>query len=69
VVYHLSSSLSKTKLTRITVTETKTVAQLLAELELSNDHVVLIDGKKMGLDDVLQENDSIIILPLIAGGL
>ncbi|MGD2072788.1 MAG: MoaD/ThiS family protein [Candidatus Thorarchaeota archaeon] len=65
----MSSSLSKTKLTRITVTETKTVAQLLAELELSNDHVVLIDGKKMGLDDVLQENDSIIILPLIAGGL
>jgi molybdopterin converting factor small subunit len=45
------------------------VAQLLAQLELSNDHVVLIDGKKMGLDDVLQENDSIIILPLIAGGL
>jgi sulfur carrier protein ThiS len=64
----LSSSLSRTKLTRITVTETKTVAQLLAELELSIDHVVLVDGKKMSLDSVIQENDTIIILPLIAGG-
>jgi sulfur carrier protein ThiS len=44
------------------------VAQLLAELELSIDHVVLVDGKKMSLDSVIQENDTIIILPLIAGG-
>ena len=64
----LSSSLSRTKLTKIIVTETKTVSQLLVELELSTDHVVLIDGKKMDLDSVIHENDTVIILPLIAGG-
>ena len=68
MVQKLSSSLSKTKLTKIIITETKTVAQLLVELELSTDHVVLIDGKKMDLDSVIQENDTVIILPLIAGG-
>jgi sulfur carrier protein ThiS len=68
MVLELSSSLSRPKLTKIIVTEIKTVAQLLAELELSTDHVVLIDGKKMNLDSVIQENDTVIILPLIAGG-
>ena len=64
----MSSSISKTKLTQITVTEKKTVAQLLEELELSDNHIVLIDGKKMNLDSMIQENDTVIILPLIAGG-
>ena len=68
MVLELSSSLIRPKLTKIIVTETKTVAQLLAELELSTDHVVLIDGKKMNLDSMIQENDTVIILPLIAGG-
>lgn len=46
----------------------KTVSELLQELSLSTDHVVLIDGKRMNLDDVIEKNDLVIVLPLIAGG-
>jgi sulfur carrier protein ThiS len=53
---------------RIIVTETKTVGELLSELGLSKDHVVLIDGKRVSLDFEIQENDQVIVLPLIAGG-
>ncbi|UCH04421.1 MAG: MoaD/ThiS family protein [Candidatus Thorarchaeota archaeon] len=57
-----------TKARQITVAETKTVRELLHELELSVDHVVLMDGKKMSLDDVIEENAVVVVLPLIAGG-
>ncbi|MFX1367481.1 MAG: MoaD/ThiS family protein [Promethearchaeota archaeon] len=50
------------------VEETKTVAQLLLELELSENHVVLVDGKRMDPDDVLEEHAMVVVLPLIAGG-
>jgi sulfur carrier protein ThiS len=53
---------------RIIVTETKTVRELLGELGLSKDHVVLIDGKRVSLDFEIQENDQVVVLPLIAGG-
>jgi sulfur carrier protein ThiS len=53
---------------RVIVTETKTVAELLSELGLSKDHVVLIDGKRVPLEFEIQENDHVIVLPLIAGG-
>ncbi|MFW9849923.1 MAG: hypothetical protein ACFFF4_12360 [Candidatus Thorarchaeota archaeon] len=50
------------------MTETKTVAELLFELNLTKDHVVLVEGSRMELDDILYENDSVIVLPIIAGG-
>ncbi len=52
----------------ILVTETKTVADLLRELKLSSDHVVLLDGKRVDLDFVINKDDTVIILPLIEGG-
>jgi sulfur carrier protein ThiS len=50
------------------VEERKTVAELLLDLDLSNDHVVLVDGKRMLPEDVLEENATVVVLPLIAGG-
>ena len=64
----MSENLGENIIQRITVTETKTVAELLVELGLSTNHVVLIDGKRVPLTFEIQENDSVIVLPLIAGG-
>ena len=65
---HLSDTISKTRVRKLIVTEPKTVAELLIELNLANDHVVLIDGKRVGLEYHLQENDRAVVLPRIAGG-
>jgi len=52
-----------------TVNTEKKVADLLKELNLSDKYfAILIDGKRAGLDDVIKEGSSIIILPKIAGG-
>jgi len=64
----MTENLGENIVHRITVTETKTVAELLVELGLSTNHVVLIDGKRVPLSFEIQENDSVIVLPLIAGG-
>ncbi|MHA1963668.1 MAG: MoaD/ThiS family protein [Candidatus Thorarchaeota archaeon] len=64
----MSDTISKTRIRKIIVTEPKTVAELLLELELSDDHVVLITGKRVALDYHIQENDSVVVLPRIAGG-
>ena len=64
----LSDALKEKQIQRIIVEESKTVAELLLDLELSTDHVVLIDGKRVPLDFQINENESIVILPLIAGG-
>lgn len=64
----MTENLGENLVHRITVTETKTVAELLVELGLSTNHVVLIDGKRVPLSFEIQENDSVIVLPLIAGG-
>ena len=64
----LSDTFSKTRVRKLIVTESKTVAELLIELNLSDDHVVLIDGKRVALDYQLQENESVVVLPRIAGG-
>jgi sulfur carrier protein ThiS len=64
----MSDTLRETIIQRITVTESKTVAELLFELGLSTDHIVIIDGKRVSLTFEIQENDSVIVLPLIAGG-
>jgi sulfur carrier protein ThiS len=68
MVTHVSDTAIKTRIRKLIVTEPKTVAQLLLELELSDDHVVLIGGKRVALDYQLEENDSVVILPRIAGG-
>lgn len=52
----------------ITLKESKTVAELLEELELSIDHVVIADGSRLSLDSIIHENDVVVVLPLIAGG-
>ncbi|MHA1939845.1 MAG: hypothetical protein ACXABV_08875 [Candidatus Thorarchaeota archaeon] len=57
-----------TKYKRITVEESKTARELLVDLELSTEHVVLVEGKRIELDDVIDENTLVIVLPLIAGG-
>lgn len=64
----VSDTTTKTSIRKLIVTEPKTVAELLIELELSDDHVVLIGGKRVSLDYQLQENDSVVVLPRIAGG-
>ena len=68
MVTHLSDTISKSQVRKIIVTEPKTVAELLIELELSDNHVVLIGGKRVALDYQLQENESVVVLPRIAGG-
>lgn len=65
---YLSDTISKTRARKLIVTEPKTVAELLVELNLADDHVVLIEGKRVGLDHQLQENDHVVVLPRIAGG-
>jgi sulfur carrier protein ThiS len=67
-VAQLSGTLEQSKIHELVLEESKTVAQLLAELGLSTEHVVLVNGERQALDAVLQEHDSVIVLPLIAGG-
>jgi molybdopterin converting factor small subunit len=68
MVTHLSDTISKPHIRKLIVTEPKLVSELLIELELSDDHIVLIGGKRVALDYQLQENDSVVVLPRIAGG-
>lgn len=68
MVTHLSDTISKSRIRKLIVTEPKTVAELLVELDLSDDHVVLIGGKRASLDYEIQENESVVVLPRIAGG-
>ncbi len=68
LVEHLSDTLKEKRIQKITLEEAKTVAQLLIDLGLSTDHVVLVDGKSVPLDFQLDENESVVILPRIAGG-
>jgi sulfur carrier protein ThiS len=67
-VTHLSDTISKSRVRRLIVTDPKTVAELLIELDLSDDHVVLIDGKRASLNYQIQENELVVVLPRIAGG-
>lgn len=68
MVAHVSDTISSPRIRKIIVTEPKTVAELLIELELSDDHVVLVGGKRVAPDYQLQENESVVVLPRIAGG-
>lgn len=64
----MSDTLKEKEIRRLIVEESQTVAELLHHLELSNDHVVLVDGKRVPLDFQIGENESVVVLPLIAGG-
>ena len=68
MVTHLSDTISKPRVRKIIVTEPKTVSELLIELELSDDHVVLIGGTRVASDYQIQENENVVVLPRIAGG-
>ncbi len=51
------------------VNTTRNVADLLKELKLeSKFFAILADGKKVGLEDKIEEGSEITILPKIAGG-
>jgi sulfur carrier protein ThiS len=67
-VTYLSDTQSRPRTRKLIVTEPKTVAELLIELDLHDDHVVLIGGKKVPLDYQIQENETVVVLPRIAGG-
>ncbi len=64
----LTSPIGKVRVRELVMIETKTVAELLIELNLTKDHVVLVEGERQELDDILHENESVVILPIIAGG-
>lgn len=68
MVKTVSDTVGKVGIRRVIVTETKTVGDLLVELKLTTNHVVLVDGKKVSLDTIINENDTVVILPLIEGG-
>ena len=64
----MSDTISKSRIRKLIVMEPKTVAELLIELDLSDDHVVLVEGKRVSPNYEIQENESVIVLPRIAGG-
>jgi sulfur carrier protein ThiS len=64
----MSDALKEKHIQRVVVEESKTVADLLLDLELSTDHVILVDGKRVPLDFRIDGNESVVILPLITGG-
>jgi sulfur carrier protein ThiS len=48
----------------------RTVGDLLKELKLeSKFFAILANGKKVGINDTIEENSEITILPKIAGGM
>jgi sulfur carrier protein ThiS len=68
MVEPLSDTLKEKRIQKFIVEKSKTVAQLLVDLGISNDHIVLVDGKRVSLDFQINENESVVILPRIAGG-
>jgi len=53
---------------QVIVDQKKSVEALLTELGLSKSLVVLVDGARAQLDDLIEEGQEIIILPPLAGG-
>lgn len=51
------------------VEEEQTVEKLLEDMKLKGLALaVLVDGVKVSMDDVIKEGQSVVILPIIAGG-
>ena len=54
---------------KLKVEKTMSVGQLLSEMKLEQQYfAVLVDGKRVDLDETVDANTEIIILPRIAGG-
>ena len=59
----------ESQLKKMIVEKTMTVGNLLSEMNLESQYfAVLVDGKRVELDHVVDANTEIIILPRIAGG-
>ncbi len=63
-----SMTMTRIRTVAVTIEEPKIVTDLLSELNLSKEHVVLVNGKRAALEDRLDEDDLVVILPLIGGG-
>lgn len=68
VVTSMSDAIKKPAVRKVTIDSPITVAELLLDLKITNDHIVLVDGKQVSLDFLLSEQDNVIVLPKIAGG-
>ena len=66
---HLQKLQSTGSLKSYRVKTSRTVTDLLKDLKLeSKFFAILVDGKKVGLNDKIEEGSDIVILPRIAGG-
>ena len=66
---HLQKLQSTGSLKSYRVKSSRTVSDLLKDLKLeSKFFAILVDGKKVGLNDKVEEGSDIVILPRIAGG-
>jgi sulfur carrier protein ThiS len=61
-------TMTRIRTVAVTIEEPKIVCDLLSELKLSEQHIVLVNGKRAALEDRLNEDDLVVILPLIGGG-
>ncbi|RLI56313.1 MAG: thiamine biosynthesis protein ThiS [Candidatus Thorarchaeota archaeon] len=68
VVTPVSDAIRKPGVNRVVMEESMMVSELLDKLNLSADHVVLVDGKQVQADFVLKKDDNVVVLPKIAGG-
>jgi sulfur carrier protein ThiS len=64
----MSDTFKNKQIQRVIMEDSKSVAELLLDLELSSEHIVLVDGKRVPLEFQISETQSVVILPLIAGG-
>jgi sulfur carrier protein ThiS len=65
----VASASGSGNITELQLKEEKTVRKLLKELGLLHRHfVVLVDGKRAQLDDVITKGQRVLVLPIIAGG-
>jgi sulfur carrier protein ThiS len=64
----LSDAIKKPAVRRITIDRPITVAELLLKLRISDDHIVLVEGRQVEADFLLKAHDNIVVLPKIAGG-
>ncbi|QEE17502.1 MoaD/ThiS family protein [Promethearchaeum syntrophicum] len=66
---HLTKLQSTGSLKSYRVKTSRTVADLLKDLKLeSKFFAILVNGKKVNLNDTVEEGNDITILPRIAGG-
>ena len=65
----MSIQTRKKNLKQVAITKETTIRDLLIEHHLEKAYfVVIVDGKKALLDDIVRKGQSVIVLPRIAGG-